>query len=82
MMKSRFFSISRQKNGLFHDFCLEMEKNRLSYYCLNDYVYSLDYGRMDLIVGCRMEDLGFESRYLSLFYLVLLHTSTFFFTNG
>ena len=50
-------------------FCLEMEKNWLLIICLIDGLNSLGCGRVDLIVGCCIKDLRFESRYPSLFYL-------------
>ena len=69
LIKIRFFSISRQKMGIFRDFCLEMEKNRLFTNTLISSNQSLDCGRIDLMVGCYIEDLGFEPRCPPTFFL-------------
>ena len=50
-------------------FCLEMEKNRRFIMTLIDWFYSLDFGRVDLIVSCDIKDVGFKSRYPLFFFL-------------
>ena len=65
--KADFFP-SLGKKWAFSQFFLRVGKNGLFMLYLIDFIKILDCGWIDLIVDCCIEGLGFESRYLSLFY--------------